>query len=61
MMWELVLAPQLLLAEAANVLLRKLRRSELSAQEMGELLPALVPLPIRLCEHAPLISGMRLG
>ena len=52
---ELVLAPQLLLAEAANVLLRKRRRGELSAQELGELLPALVTLPIRLCEHAPLI------
>ena len=52
---ELVLAPQLLLAEAVNVLLRKRRRGELTAQEMGELLPALVTLPIRLCEHAPLI------
>ncbi|MDP1606209.1 MAG: type II toxin-antitoxin system VapC family toxin [Rhodocyclaceae bacterium] len=52
---DLVLAPQLLLAEAANVLLRKRRRGELSAQELGELLQAVESLPIRLCEHAPLI------
>jgi predicted nucleic acid-binding protein len=52
---ELVLAPQLILVEAANVLLRKRRRGELSAQELGELLQALVTLPIRLCEHASLI------
>jgi len=61
---ELVLAPQLLWAEAAHVLLRKRRRGELSAQEMGELLPALVTLPNRLCEHAPCtidFSRMRLG
>ena len=52
---DLVLAPQLLLVEAANVLLRKRRRGELSAQELGELLQAIESLPIRLCEHEPLI------
>lgn len=52
---ELVLAPELLLAEAANVLLRKRRRGELSAQELGELLQALGSLPIRFCGHADLI------
>jgi predicted nucleic acid-binding protein len=52
---DLVLAPQLLLVEAANVLLRKRRRGELSAQELGELLQAIESLPIRLCEHADLI------
>ena len=52
---DLVLAPQLLLVEAANVLLRKRRRGELSAQELGELLQAVGSLPIRLCEHADLI------
>ena len=52
---DLVLAPQLLLVEAANVLLRKRRRSELSARELGELLQAVESLPIRLCEHETLI------
>ena len=52
---DLVLAPQLLLAEAANVLLRKRRRGELSAQELGELLQAVESLPIRLCEHESLL------
>lgn len=50
-----VFAPQLILVEAANVLLRKRRRGELSAQEFGELLVAVKSLPIRLCEHEPLL------
>ncbi len=52
---DLVLAPHLLLAEAASVLLRKRRRDELSAQELRELLQAVESLPIRLCEHGPLL------
>lgn len=54
---ELVLAPQLLLVEAANVLLRKRRRGELSTPELRELLQAVESLPIRLCEHGPLLLG----
>ncbi len=52
---DLVLAPHLLLAEAANVFLRKQRRGELSAQELRELLQAVESLPIRLCEHGTLL------
>lgn len=52
---DLVLAPQLILAEAANVLLRKRQRGELSVQELGELLQAVESLPIRLCEHGTLL------
>lgn len=52
---DLVLAPQLLLAEVANVLLRKRRRDELSVQELQELLQAIEAMPIRLCEHGPLL------
>lgn len=52
---DLVLAPQLLLVEAANVLLRKRRRGELSAREVRELLQAVGELPIRLFEHGPLL------
>lgn len=52
-----VLAPQLLLVEAANVLLRKRRRGELSGPELSELLQAVESLPIRLCEHGPSIPS----
>jgi len=51
-----VFAPQLILVEAANVLLRKRRRGELTAQELGELLLAVKSLPIRLCEHETLLQ-----
>lgn len=50
-----VFAPQLILVEAANVLLRKKRRGELTGQELGELLLAVKSLPIRLCDHEPLL------
>ena len=50
-----MLAPHLLLAETGNVLLRKRRRGELSAQELGELLQAIESLPIRYFEHGPLL------
>lgn len=52
---DLVLAPQLLLAEVGNVLLRKRRRNELSEQELHEILQAIQSLPIRLCDHGPLV------
>ena len=52
---DLLLAPHLLLAEAANALLRKQRRDELSTEELGALLQAIVSLPIRLCAHEPLL------
>ena len=52
---DLILAPQLLLAEAGNVLLRKQRRGDLSPQELRELLQAIEALPIRYCEHGPLL------
>lgn len=52
---DLILAPELLLAEAANVLLRKQRRGELSADELRELLCAVVALPVRYYDHAELL------
>lgn len=52
---DLVLAPHLLLVEVANVLLRKRRREELSVQELRELLQTITSLPIRFCEHGPLL------
>lgn len=50
-----VFAPQLLLVEVANVLLRKQRRGELSAPELREMLQAVMSLPIRYFEHGPLL------
>ncbi|MCX8018270.1 MAG: type II toxin-antitoxin system VapC family toxin, partial [Rhodocyclaceae bacterium] len=50
-----ILAPQLLLAESANVLLRKQRRGELSSEELHELMSAVAALPIRYCEHETLL------
>ncbi len=52
---DVVLAPQLLLAEVANVLLRKHRRGELSVQELHELVQVIEAMPVRLCEHGPLL------
>lgn len=52
---DAILAPQLMLAEAANVLLHKQRRGELSADELRELLTAVEALPIRYCEHESLL------
>jgi predicted nucleic acid-binding protein len=45
---DILIAPQLLLAETANVLLRKCRRGEMSSSELRELLQAVESLPIRL-------------
>lgn len=50
-----ILAPQLLLAETTNVILRKHRRGELSAGELRELLSAIEALPIRYFEHELLL------
>ncbi len=52
---DVLMAPQLLLAETANVLLRKCRRGELSSSELRDLLQAVESLPIRYFEHEPLL------
>lgn len=52
---DLVSAPQLLLAEAGNVMLRKQRRGELSIDEAREILSVIQTLPVRLFEHEPLL------
>ena len=54
---DLLLAPQLILVEAANVLLRKLRRNELSGLEFDELLATVCSLPIRLLDHETLVAA----
>ena len=52
---DTVWAPQLLLAEVANVLLRKQQRGEISAEEREELLTLMMALPIRYAKHEALI------
>lgn len=52
---DLILAPQLLLAETANVLHRKQARGALSMLELRELLQTINALPIRFCEHQGLL------
>lgn len=53
---DILIAPQLLLAETANVLLRKCRRGEMSSSELRELLQAVESLPIRYVEHESLLQ-----
>jgi len=52
---DVVLAPDLMLAESANVLLRKQRRGELSSEEARAIIEAIVSLPVRIEPHAPLL------
>ena len=49
------IAPELLLAESANVLNKKRKTKELTAAEGDQLLTGIIELPIRLFPHRPLI------
>jgi predicted nucleic acid-binding protein len=53
---DVVLAPDLMLIESANVLLRKRRRGELSSEEAREIIEAIASLPVRIEPHAPLLD-----
>lgn len=50
------LAPELLLAEAANVILKKSQRGELNAEEAKLLAEDVISMPIKLFAHKPLIQ-----
>lgn len=52
---DVVLAPDSMLAEASNVLLRKKRRGELSSEEVQEIVETIVSLPVRIEPHASLL------
>lgn len=52
---DVVLAPDLMLAESANVLLRKQRRGKLSSVEAMAIIEAIVSLPVRIEPHASLL------
>ena len=53
---DILLAPELLIAEAAQVLLKKKNLGLLSSQEMEDLLDSIISLPIRLFSHKPLVQ-----
>jgi predicted nucleic acid-binding protein len=50
------IAPELLVAEAANLINKKRRLGELSDDESVELLSDLLSVPIRLFSHKPVLS-----
>ena len=52
---DVIMAPELILAEAGQVLLKKHEQGILSLEEMRELLNEILSLPIRLFGHQPLL------
>lgn len=48
-------APELLMAESANVLNKKRKTDELTGTESEQLLTSIIELPIRLFPHRPLV------
>ena len=52
---DVVLAPELMLIESANVLMRKQKRSELLSEEARAIIESIVSLPVRIEPHAPLL------
>lgn len=51
-----LLAPELILAEAAQVILKQNKLGILTLEEMMELLDCITSLPIRLFSHKPIIE-----
>jgi len=51
-----LLAPELILVESAHVLHKKRQQGYISADEQKELLEGLLSIPLRLCNHAPLVE-----
>jgi predicted nucleic acid-binding protein len=49
------IAPELLMAEAANVILKKSQNGELNPDEARQLMSDILTMPIRLFRHSPLI------
>ncbi len=54
---NLAIAPELLLIETVNVVLKKQRRGELTSSEADELIRLLRELPVRYYGHEPLMCG----
>jgi predicted nucleic acid-binding protein len=53
---DLLLAPDLLLAETANILWKYVRRSELSASDANQLLGDILQMPIRFTASSDLVE-----
>lgn len=51
-----LLAPEIILAEAGQVLHKKVNQGILTVREADELLDDLLAIPIQLCSHRPLLS-----
>jgi predicted nucleic acid-binding protein len=51
---HIALAPELLVAETANVLLKKQKQGELTDHEVKAILDDILAMPIRLMPHSPL-------
>jgi predicted nucleic acid-binding protein len=52
---HVAIAPELLMAEAANVVSKKRKSGEISVDESDQLLSELLSVPIRLFSHRPII------
>jgi predicted nucleic acid-binding protein len=52
---NIAIAPELLMAESANVLNKKRKIDELTGTESEQLLTSIIELPIRLFPHRPLV------
>jgi len=53
---NVAIAPELLIAESANVLDRKRKRGEITDAESSSLLADMLSLPIRYYPHSPIVS-----
>jgi len=49
------LAPELLIAESANVIFKKMQKDELNPDEAKDLMNDILSMPIKLYRHSPLI------
>jgi len=54
---DLVLAPDLMLVESANVLLRKKRRGEITSDEAEAIIEVITSLPVRIESHTSLLAA----
>ena len=58
---NVAIAPEFLLAEAANVLNKKQLSGELSESESNQLLSDILTVPIRFFPHRPILVSFRIG
>ncbi len=54
---DYAIAPELLLAETANVIRRKCKNKEISEKEETDILNMIAAMPVRLLNHKPIIKN----